>query len=86
MRPVAAMLDDLVVAVANRDVTAVRCLVLGPLPLPRDVREEVLAVVALPTDSFRVPVLLWRYVYVQRQLLADTPPRRDPTQFELAIA
>jgi hypothetical protein len=50
------------------------------------VREEVLAVAALPRDSFRVPVALWRYVYVQRQLLADTPPRRDPAQLELAIA
>jgi hypothetical protein len=84
--PVAAMLDDLVVAVASRDLAAVRCLVLGPLPLPREVREEVLAVVALPTDSVRVPVLLWRYVYVQRQLFSDTPPRRDPAQLELAIA
>lgn len=80
------MLDALVAAVAGRDMVAVRRLVLGPLPLPREVREEVLAVAALPRDSFRVPVALWRYVYVQRQLLADTPPRRDPAQLELAIA
>jgi hypothetical protein len=86
MLPLAAMLDDLVLAVAGRDHESVRRLVLGPLPLPREVREEVLAVVALPPDSFRVPVLLWRYVYVQRQLLSDTPPQHDPAQLELAIA
>jgi hypothetical protein len=80
------LLDALVAAVADRDMVAVRRLVLGPLALPRDVREEVLAVAALPRDSFRVPVALWRFVYVQRQLLADTPPRRDPAQLELAIA
>jgi hypothetical protein len=80
------MLDALVAAVASRDIVGVRRLVLGPLPLPREVREEVLAVASLPRESFRVPVALWRYVYVQRQLLVDTPARRDPAQLELAIA
>ena len=78
-------LDALVAAVADRDLVTVRRLVLGPLPLPREVREEVLAVAALPAESFRVPVALWRFVYVQQQLLIDTPRPRDPAQLELAI-
>ena len=73
-------------AVAERDLCTVRRLVLGPLPLPRAVREEVLAVAALPLESFRVPVALWRYVYVQQQLLIETPRPSDPSQLELAIA
>ncbi|HWZ60060.1 MAG TPA: hypothetical protein VNW46_13880 [Gemmatimonadaceae bacterium] len=79
-------LSALVAAVAERDLVAVRRLVLGPLPLPREVREEVLAVAALPAESFRVPVALWRYVYVQQQLLAQAPPPGDPSQLVLAIA
>jgi hypothetical protein len=78
-------LDALVAAVADRDLATVRRLVLGPLPLPREVREEVLAVAALPAESFRVPVALWRFVYVQQQLLIDTPRPTDPAQLELAI-
>ena len=78
-------LDALVAAVADRDLVTVRRLVLGPLPLPREVREEVLAVAALPAESFRVPVALWRFVYVQQQLLIDTPCPTDPAQLELAI-
>jgi hypothetical protein len=79
-------LSALVAAVAERDLVAVRRLVLGPLPLPREVREEVLAVAALPAESFRVPVALWRYVYVQQQLIIETPPPGDPSQLVLAIA
>jgi hypothetical protein len=79
-------LDALMAAVADRDLVTVRRLVLGPLPLPRAVREEVLAVAALPLESFRVPVALWRFVYVQQQLLIETPRPSDPSQLELAIA
>jgi hypothetical protein len=83
----AESLGALVTAVAERDLVTVRRLVLGPLPLPREVREEVLAVAALPLESFRVPVALWRFVYVQQQLLVEpTPPRDDPSQLELSIA
>jgi hypothetical protein len=76
-------LDALLAAVAERDLAAVRRLVLGPLSLPREVREEVLAVAALPAESFRVPVALWRFMYVQQQLQVGG---RDPLQLELAIA
>jgi hypothetical protein len=80
------MLEALVAAVAERDMVQVRRLVLGPLALPREVREEVLAVAALPRESFRVPVALWRYVYVQQQLLVEPTRQCDPAQLELAIA
>jgi uncharacterized protein YbjT (DUF2867 family) len=80
------MLEALVAAVAERDMVRVRRLVLGPLALPREVREEVLAVASLPRESFRVPVALWRYVYVQQQLLVEPSRQCDPAQLELAIA
>jgi hypothetical protein len=81
-------LGALVTAVAERDLVTVRRLVLGPLALPRDVREEVLAVASLPAESFRVPVALWRFVYVQQQLLVESPPpanNDDPSQLPLAV-
>lgn len=55
--------------------------------VPREVREEALATVGLPAESFRVPMTLLRYHHRLGQLAggdtcADAPPP-DPAQIEI---
>jgi len=97
--PDPAMLDRLASALAERDRTLVRAIVMGPdsTRLPREVRVEALAIVELPPGSLRAPIALWRLAHTVRQLLVgadpvalaesdDERPTYDPLQLELAIA
>jgi len=74
--PSLALLDALAAAVCGRDLPAVRRLINGPgsTTLPREVREEALAVAGAPCTSWRAPVALWRCCHQATQLLHSTPP------------
>ena len=68
-----AQLDALAGAVERRDLTAVTELLDAlDASLPTDVRAEALMLVALPHDSMRAPVKLYRYFFVVQQL-GDEP-------------
>lgn len=82
------LLDDLEIAITRRDVqavwdvldeaTAMRC-------FPRGVREEALAMVRLPRDSYRAPVRLYRYCEQLQQLSDEPAAWADPDQLDLPM-
>jgi hypothetical protein len=82
-----AHLDALSVALAERDLARVNELITGPgsTRIPRSVREEALAVVALPLESLRAPIALWAFYHQTVQLLAQEP-ERDMQQLELPLS
>lgn len=77
-------------AIMARDVERVYALLAASAAtsVPREVREEALAVVAMPARSYRVPMTLLRYHYRLSQLtrgepMADDAPPPDPAQMEI---
>lgn len=89
--PSLALLDALATAVCGRDLPAVRRLINGPgsTTLPREVREEALAVAGAPCTSWRAPIALWRCYDVEpaepwmdSASWMDSEPT-DPRQLEL---
>jgi hypothetical protein len=94
-----AYLDELYDAMMNRDQQRVRYLIEAVRAswIPREVREEVLAISRLPGTSVRAPIQLLRYMRVLEELTGenDEAPLReegaedderelvDPAQLEL---
>ncbi len=68
-------LDQLCSALVARDDNEVRRLLEHVLAgtLPREVREEVRAILALPRQSFRAPVKTFWYSYVTEHVLDSSP-------------
>ena len=73
------LVNALYVAARGRDSVTVHALLARPYAsrLPRDVREEVLALLREPADSLRAPMRLLRYGYVLTQLGADDDAEHD---------
>lgn len=72
-------------AVVGRDVERVRTLLdaAGAMRLPHEVREEALAIVALPPTSYRVPMSLLRFHHRLTQLAEAEERDADPAQMEI---
>jgi hypothetical protein len=96
LAPSLSLLDALATAVGSRDLPQVRRLINGPgsAALPREVREEALAIAGAPHESWRAPVALWRCYHWTTQLLLSVPliepaepwsdsEPTDPRQLEL---
>jgi hypothetical protein len=89
-----AYLDELYDAMMNRDRERVRYLIAAVRAswIPREVREEALAIAHLPRTSVRAPIQLLRYMRVLEELTDESEdslltnprePEGDPTQLEL---
>lgn len=94
-----AYLDDLYDAMMSRDRDRVRYLLetVRASWIPREVREEVLAIAQLPSASVRAPIQLLRYMRVLEELTHESDElspdedggedgeedRADPAQLEL---
>jgi hypothetical protein len=84
------LVNALYVAARGRDTVTANALLARPYAsrLPRDVREEVLALLREPADSLRAPMRLLRYGYVLTQLgspddLEHDRSRMDQLRLEL---
>src|SRR5688572_31596241 len=73
------LVNALYVAARGRDSVTAHALLARPYAsrLPRDVREEVLALLREPAESLRAPMRLLRYGYVLTQLGADDDLEHD---------
>ena len=80
-------LDQLCAAIVARDDAAVRRLLEHALArkLPRDVREEALAILALPRQSLRAPMKTFWYRYVTEQLSRLDPSSAPTAQLDLPL-
>lgn len=84
-----ALLDTLAIAIERRDLGSVwRVLDAGDACrcFPPGLREEALMIAALPIDSFRAPMRLYRYQHLLMQL-TDEPLEVacDPAQLDLGL-